>query len=278
MSFPKHLASSKEVSLPQGTIRYRERGTGEPIVFIHGALVNGDLWRKVVPQLAKDFRCIAPDLPLGSHERADGPGRRPQPAGVARLIADFLEALDLENVTLVGNDTGGALCQIVVDRPPGAGRAARADELRRLRDLPAEALRAASSRRRRCRAARSCCRSRCASAPMRSGCRSPTAGSASGHPEREVTDGWVEPGAHERGRAARPAKFLRSIDKEQMLAAARKLGDFERPVLLAWARRPVLHAGAGAADRRGLPGRAARGVAGLATPSCRRTSPSGSPS
>ena len=51
----------------QGTIRYRERGEGEPIVFVHGLLVNGDLWRKVVPRLADRYRCIAPDWPLGSH-------------------------------------------------------------------------------------------------------------------------------------------------------------------------------------------------------------------
>ena len=62
-AFMKH-----EVHLPQGTIRYREDGTGEPLLFVHGVLVNGDLWRKVVPRLAKDFRCIVPDWPFGSHE------------------------------------------------------------------------------------------------------------------------------------------------------------------------------------------------------------------
>ena len=72
------------MQLPQGTIRYRERGTGEPIVFVHGALVNADLWRKVVPELAKDFRCIAPDLPLGSHEPRDDRRRRPLPSAASR--------------------------------------------------------------------------------------------------------------------------------------------------------------------------------------------------
>ena len=81
MSVSEALGERREVSLPQGTIRYRERGTGEPIVFIHGALVNADLWRKVVPLLAPDFRCIAPDLPLGSHERAHAGHDRPEPAG-----------------------------------------------------------------------------------------------------------------------------------------------------------------------------------------------------
>jgi len=65
MAISESLGQKKEAQLPQGTIEYRERGTGAPIVFVHGALVNADLWRKVVPALAKDYRCIAPDLPLG---------------------------------------------------------------------------------------------------------------------------------------------------------------------------------------------------------------------
>ena len=87
-------------------------------MFVHGALVNADLWRKVVPELAKDFRCIAPDLPLGSHTPAMNADADLSPIGNARLIADFLDALDLDRVTLVGNDTGGALCQLVVTRHP----------------------------------------------------------------------------------------------------------------------------------------------------------------
>ena len=59
MSLSSELGERKEVALTQGTVRYRERGSGEPIVFIHGLLVNGDLWRKVVPQLAARYRCRA---------------------------------------------------------------------------------------------------------------------------------------------------------------------------------------------------------------------------
>ena len=74
MSISAELGEQRQVQLPQGTISYRERGTGEPVVFVHGALVNADLWRKVAPRLAKDFRCIAPDLPLGSHASPMEPG------------------------------------------------------------------------------------------------------------------------------------------------------------------------------------------------------------
>src|SRR3989442_14778021 len=94
MSRSLELGEIKEVRLPQGTITYRERGSGEPIVFIHGLLVNGDLWRKVVPELSKDYRCIVPDLPLGSHERAMNEDPGLSPYGVAKLIADSLPPLE----------------------------------------------------------------------------------------------------------------------------------------------------------------------------------------
>ncbi len=87
MSLSSDLGELKEVELAPGTIRYRERGTGEPIVFVHGLLVNGDLWRKVVPLLADRYRCITPDLPLGSHEIPMKPDANLSIPGVARLLA-----------------------------------------------------------------------------------------------------------------------------------------------------------------------------------------------
>ena len=104
--------------LPQGTIRYRDVGAGPTLVFIHGVLVNGALWREVVPPLAGQFRCVVPDLPFGAHAHPLRPEAERSPAGVARLLADFLAALDLRDVTLVGNDTGGAICQLTIARHP----------------------------------------------------------------------------------------------------------------------------------------------------------------
>jgi pimeloyl-ACP methyl ester carboxylesterase len=103
----------QDAQLPQGMVRYRELGAGEPIVLVHGLLVNSLLWAELADLLAKDFRVIAPDLPLGSHTQPLNPGADLSPPGLAKLIADFLEALDLRDVTLVGSDTGGALCQLV---------------------------------------------------------------------------------------------------------------------------------------------------------------------
>ncbi|SHN47630.1 alpha/beta fold hydrolase [Cryptosporangium aurantiacum] len=106
--------------IPQGRIEYRSAGpqasTEPPVVFVHGLLVNAELWTKVADALALDgVRSYAPDLPLGSHRIPLPVGTDLSPRGVARLINDFLAAHDLTDVTLVGNDTGGALCQFLID-------------------------------------------------------------------------------------------------------------------------------------------------------------------
>ena len=108
----------KEVQLPAGTIRYREAGTGKPVVFVHGYLVDGRLWDGVVDRLSDRFRCLAPDWPLGAQQVAMNPGADLSPPGLARLIADFLDMLALEDVTIVGNDSGGALSQILAANHP----------------------------------------------------------------------------------------------------------------------------------------------------------------
>src|SRR3989442_6372907 len=118
MSISGELGERKEIALEQGTIRYRERGSGPPIVFVHGVVVNGDHWRKVVPLLAVEFRCITPDWPLGAHEVALKSDTELNPLTFVKLVDDFLGALGLDRVTLVGNDTGGALCQMVVAERP----------------------------------------------------------------------------------------------------------------------------------------------------------------
>jgi pimeloyl-ACP methyl ester carboxylesterase len=112
-----------KIELAQGMIEYRDTGEGEPIVFVHGLLVDGQLWRKVTPRLAPAYRCIAPDWPLGSHRTPLAPGADRSPRGIAHLIADFLEALELDRATIVANDTGGAISQILASERPERIRA-----------------------------------------------------------------------------------------------------------------------------------------------------------
>jgi pimeloyl-ACP methyl ester carboxylesterase len=109
---------AREIHVPAGTIRYREAGAGPPIVFVHGYLVDGRLWDGVVGALADRYRCIAPDWPLGAHRVAMSPDADLTPPGIATIIADLLAALDLEDVTLVANDSGGAMSQVLVARRP----------------------------------------------------------------------------------------------------------------------------------------------------------------
>jgi pimeloyl-ACP methyl ester carboxylesterase len=108
----------KEIQLEAGTVRYREAGSGPPIVFVHGYLVDGRLWDGVVDRLADRFRCIAPDWPIGAQQIAMNADADLSPPGVAAIIADLLAALRLEEVTIVGNDSGGAMSQVLVTSHP----------------------------------------------------------------------------------------------------------------------------------------------------------------
>lgn len=108
-----------ELDLPQGTITYREAGAGEPVVLLHGYLMDSRLWDGLIERLAgAGLRCIALDLPFGAHRHALRPDADLSAHGVAQLVADALAALDLEDVTLVGNDSGGAIAQVVAAEHP----------------------------------------------------------------------------------------------------------------------------------------------------------------
>ncbi len=112
------LGKREEIELPAGRLEYFRRGDGPVIVFVHGWLANANLWRHVVDRLADGFTCIALDLPLGAHRTPMKPGADLSPAGCGELIASTLTALGLVDVTLVGNDSGGAYSQIAVAGDP----------------------------------------------------------------------------------------------------------------------------------------------------------------
>ena len=103
-----------EIELSAGTIEYTDAGTGPVLVLLHGLLMDASLWDSAVAELSADHRCLVPTLPLGAHRRPMRPDADLSLPGVARLVAEFLERLDLREVTLVGNDTGGALVQLLM--------------------------------------------------------------------------------------------------------------------------------------------------------------------
>jgi pimeloyl-ACP methyl ester carboxylesterase len=112
------LGEQGEIHLEQGRLQYFRRGEGPVIVFAHGWLANANLWRKVVDPLAARFTCLTLDLPFGGHRLAMNTDADLSPIGCAQLITSSLAALDLNDVTLVGNDSGGAYSQIALASDP----------------------------------------------------------------------------------------------------------------------------------------------------------------
>jgi pimeloyl-ACP methyl ester carboxylesterase len=103
------------LELSVGTIEYEDTGGAGPvIVLLHGLMMDGSLWDGPITDLAADHRCLAPTLPLGAQRHPARPDADLSLPGIARLVAEFIERLDLHDVTLVGVDTGGALVQLLI--------------------------------------------------------------------------------------------------------------------------------------------------------------------
>jgi pimeloyl-ACP methyl ester carboxylesterase len=221
----------KDVQLPAGMIRYREAGEGKPVVFVHGYLVDGRLWEGVVDRLSDRYRCLAPDWPLGAQQVAMNPDADLSPPGIARLIADFLEKLELEDVTIVGNDSGGAMSQVLVTThperisrlaltncdthenfPPGIFKA-----MPPLAKLPGGML--------------------ALSAPFRIGAvgRRAFAPFSRTKIPAELIASWMQPATADSGVMRDLKKVTAGMNKRYTLAAAEKLRNSDIPIRLLWA-------------------------------------------
>jgi len=103
------------IELSAGPLAYEDTGGDGPVlVLLHGLMMDASLWAGPIAELAPGHRCVAPNLPLGAHRHPMRPDADLSLPGVARLVAEFMERLDLRDVTLVGNDTGGALVQLLM--------------------------------------------------------------------------------------------------------------------------------------------------------------------
>lgn len=226
-----------QVELTAGTIEYEEAGPPDApvVVLLHGVAMDATVWRHVVAHLATDHRCILPTLPLGAHRLPMKPDAELTILALVRLVAELLEALDLRDVTLVGNDWGGAqllvsegldervgrlalvACEAFENYPPGlpgrnlalAGRVPggltaliKPLRIRALRRLPV-ALGWMSKR------------------PV------PDA----------VVDGWLEPAMRQAAVRRDLRKYVQTrFDKAEMRAWAERQRAFTRPVLVVWAK------------------------------------------
>jgi pimeloyl-ACP methyl ester carboxylesterase len=226
-----------QIELTQGTVEYGEQGTGAPVVLIHGLLVNGRVWERLVPALVAkaDVRCIVPELPLGSHRIPMARDADLAPTGLARLIAEVLERLELEDVTLVANDTGGALAQLVAAHHPGRiGRLvltncdafenfpppAFAPVVKGLTRVPGAVAGLAFGGR---------------FAPVRRASMKAMPLTVQPLPD-ELLKAWIAPLRDRRIRRDL-VRVLRRISPDYTLAAAERLKTFDRPALLPWGVR-----------------------------------------
>jgi pimeloyl-ACP methyl ester carboxylesterase len=116
--FTREAAVMREIELSAGTLEYTDSGGQGPVlVLLHGLMMDASLWDEVIAGLASGYRCLAPVLPLGAHRRAMKPGADLSLPAIARLVTEFIDRLGLDDVTLVGNDTGGAIVQLLMADP-----------------------------------------------------------------------------------------------------------------------------------------------------------------
>jgi pimeloyl-ACP methyl ester carboxylesterase len=224
-----------EIKLSQGTIDYGDDGSGPAVVFVHGLLVNGGIWDGVVSRMRATARCIVPELPLGAHRRALDPGADASPLGVAGLIAELLERLELSDVTLVGNDTGGALCQLVIaHHPERIGRLALTN-CDAFENFPPRPFRLAFKALSRVPGAMAGYELLGRSATVRRDALRLAPLTVAPIPDATVR-GWIEP-LRDRGVRRDVVSVMRGISPAVTLAAAERFAQFERPVLIAWGTR-----------------------------------------
>ena len=226
---------TREIALSAGTIEYQDTsGEGPVIVLLPGLLMDASLWDDVITEL-DGYRCIAPTLPLGAHRHGMDPDADLSPRAVAGLVMELLERLDLDDVTLVGNDTGGAIVQLVAgDAPARVGRIVLVScdafdnfppgltgrTLVRTGNLP-PALFGLFMQQMRLR-------------PLR---RLPLAFGWLTMRGDAATAGWIKPVLTQREIRRDTVRVLRAIaaERDLMLDAAEGLRRFDRPALVVWA-------------------------------------------
>jgi pimeloyl-ACP methyl ester carboxylesterase len=236
MSTDHTTAGPLVAELPQGDISYRTAGprssSHPPVVFVHGLLVDARLWEPVAERLASDgIRSYAPTLPLGSHQRPMNADADLSPQGIAALARDFLEALDLSDVTIVGNDTGGAICQLMLGGDTSRIGGAVLTNCDAFGSFPPRGL-APLFHALRHPGLVACLAPALRSQAVRHG---PLAFGplSSGPLDGALTSDWVQPLA---GKAIRHdlAKFARGVRPGLLLDAASRFGQFTGPVRILW--------------------------------------------
>lgn len=225
-----------EFTLPEGPLRFHIVGPIDsrhpPVVFVHGLLTDHRLWMRAAEQLgARGYCCVLPDLPLGSHVSPMNDGATLDPRVLARMIRDLIVELALTDVTLVGNDTGGALCQFVIDAYPDlVGRLVltNCDAFEKFPPAPFKQLFAMMRGPRIIRAALVAMRP----AFVRQGVLGYGLLTASAEPE--LTRSWIDPCLTDPRIRRDLAALLRTIDPADLVDVGHRLPRFAKPVAVVW--------------------------------------------
>lgn len=220
------------IDINAGTIHYEATGpdNGRPVVFVHGYMMGRELWRQVSTRLAaQGLRCIAPTWPLGAHPEPLRPGVDQTIYGVAQIVADVLDALDLQDVVLVGNDTGGVVTQLVAVHHPARLGALVLTSCDAFEHFPPPILKPVIL------AAKSKMTFRAATQPMRLPVVRRRAYEGLAHSDiDELTKIWVQPGLANPAIVEDLRQLSLSLRTEVTTTVAARLPEFDKPALIAW--------------------------------------------
>ncbi|BAX90346.1 alpha/beta fold hydrolase [Mycobacterium shigaense] len=220
------------IDISAATIHYEATGPehGRPVVFVHGYLMGRELWRDVSERLGSlGLRCIAPTWPLGAHPQPLRPGADRTITGVAGMVAEFLAALHLEDVVLVGNDTGGVITQLVAVHHPERLGALVLTSCDAFEHFPPPVLKPVIL------AAKSKKTFRAAAQAMRVPAVRNRAFDGLAHRNIDaLTEAWVQPGIADPAIAEDLRQFTLSMRTEVTTGVAARLPEFDKPTLIAW--------------------------------------------
>ena len=219
------------IEVPQGRIRVREIGEGEPLLFVHGYLVDGRLWDGVAERLAGDFRCIVPDFPFGSHRTAMRQDADLSPPGAAEIVGELMSALDLDAATVIGNDSGGAVSQMFTAAHPERVKRLVLTNCDTHENFPPKPFNLMPP------LARIPGSMTLMAQPFRIGAlrRYGFKPFAKKTVDPELVDAWLEPILKDGGVRRDAGEFMAGANRSQTIEAAKALESFESPTLLVWA-------------------------------------------
>jgi pimeloyl-ACP methyl ester carboxylesterase len=221
-----------DLALNAGTVHYEKSGPGDgrPVVFIHGYAMGSSLWCPLTGRLAAHgLLCIAPTWPLGAHTEAMHESADLTMEGQAAIVAELLHRLDLEDVVLVGNDTGGAIAQIVATSAPDRLGALVLTSCDAFENFPPPILKPLIA------AAKVPLVFRAALQPLRTRIGRGRAYGMLAHADIEhLAAEWIKPALSDDGVLNDLRRFTASLNQQTTVKAGARLPEFEKPALIAW--------------------------------------------